>query len=553
MKNKLLILWFCFFYIGSTLIAQKKSDTPDMIFWNGGNVSYKVNLGLNSSVGAGSGSGILGGMISPNLHFGSAVIFSNPAELAYLKKTNLNIETKLGIGITNLLSQSNLTSTTDEILKDTSSFIFKTGAYRRDTKPGTQDLSQSSNLPSFTAATSFNNSFTIGVGFSRPIDLSFDFFVNGLSTSLNTVKKVGDNETKIDIIFKPTIQTSLKLKASRVSFALAKEINIGENNKLAFGLSATHYYVQNYFNVNMDLTGEVILNNQSEYFFNDPNDVNIDPRKDESNKLLYKLYGDFHDNKTGFTIGTNFQNVNPESWLSNFNFSIVANINPNFDLVDKDAYIESYQPKFMKGKLTGKDDDKFDIIVDSLDISKPNLTKATNNYFSDRINIKLPSSITFGVDSKLGVHNLSLNISKYFGDLSYQFDRYTIGKKLDLGVKFGMDFKFPEKLKGWSFALIPIRILYLDIDGLLMQLLGNYTKYSNPHYRFYAGANFGNSIVEGISDKDSEKSFNDMLSLPIPAEFSLIRQYTILDNVNIAVMVFGFPDMFFRFSAGIAM
>ena len=98
---------------------SQSSDTPKMLYWIGGKININVSGGVNSSVGIGSGSGVFGGMISPNLNYGSTSLFSNPAELAYLKKANIFFESKLGAGISNMLSQSDMKTQTTDMLKDT--------------------------------------------------------------------------------------------------------------------------------------------------------------------------------------------------------------------------------------------------------------------------------------------------------------------------------------------------------------------------------------------------------------------------------------------------
>lgn len=550
MKNNFLLSFLLISFSLINILGQKKSDTPKMLYFLGGKFNLNYSQGLSTSVGTGSGSGIFGGMISPNLNFGSPTIFSNPAELAYLKKGNIFFETRLGIGITDAISQGDLKKQLDNTLKDTSTFIFTPGNLRRDTEIGSQEVSQAGGITALTGAIPFENYFVLGGGFSTPIDFSFDMLVNGISTDLASTKKVGDNETKIDIILKPTILIITQLKVNRVSYGLAREI-FNDKGSLAVGLSINRYDVRQKINFNMDIGGMVVLNNLNEYYFNDTKDQNIDPNKNESNSLYLRAKGDYKDNKTGFTIGSNYNPASLNNWLSRFNFSLVFNYLPNFNVSDEGAYIQSYQPRFMKGRYSGKGDEKFDIIIDSLDLSKPNLTKPTSNYFTNEVIIKMPSSLTLGIDTKvLGVHNISLNLMKYFGEMSYQFDKYKIGKELSFGFKVGGDLKFPDELKGWAWALIPLRLLALDIDGLLCQAFRKYTNYENPHFRAFGGLNFGNAIVQGFDDKENEKSFKELMDLPLPAEIAFARTYTIFKNINIGVFIFGIPDLFLRFSFG---
>ncbi|MCK9426729.1 MAG: hypothetical protein M0Q21_11875 [Ignavibacteriaceae bacterium] len=549
MKNKFLQTITFFMFTFSFLSAQS-SDTPKMLYWIGGKFNIKLNGGMNSSVGIGSGNGVFGGMISPNLNSGSTSIFSNPAELAYLKKSNIFFETKLGVGISDLLSQSDMTKQTTDMLKDTATFIFTPGTYRKDMEIGDQEIAQTGGLTALTGAIPFENYFVLCGGFSTPVDFSSDLLINGISTDLASSKMVAENETKIDIILKPTILAITRLKVNRVSYGLAKEVMNNANGQVAVGFTINRYDVRNFINLDVDFQGMVVLNNLNEYYFNDPNDPSIDPAKNESNNLYFRAKGDYKDTRVGFTLGANYNPANKNNWLSRFNFSMVYNYNPDFVLSDKSALMESYQPRFMVGRFSGKDADKFDVAIDSMDLAKPNLTKPTQNYFADEVLIKMPSSLTLGVDAKFGNHNVSLNILKYFNELSYQFDKFKIGKNMNTGIRAGADFQFPDELKGWAWALLPIRFLYLDLDGLIMQLFKKYTQYENPHYRFYGGMNFGNAIVEGFEDKDMTKSLKDMFDLPIPAEIGYSRQYTIMKNINVGVFVFGFPDLFLRFSLG---
>ncbi|MDP3685117.1 MAG: hypothetical protein Q8S01_14410, partial [Ignavibacteria bacterium] len=356
------------------------------------------------------------------------------------------------------------------MLKDTSTFIFTPGTYRKDMEIGEQDISQTGGMTALTGAIPFDNYFVLCGGFSTPVDFSTDLLINGISTDLASSKIVAENETKIDIILKPTILAITRLKVNRVSYGLAKEIINNDNGQLALGFTVNRYDIRNLINLDLDFQGMVVLNNLNEYYFNDVNDPNLDPAKNESNKLFFRAKGNYKDTRVGFTFGANYNPANKNNWLSRFNFSLVYNYNPSFTLTDNSALMESYQPKFMVGRFSGKGDDQFDVALDSMELAKPNLTKPTNNYFASEVLIKMPSTLTVGVDTKLGKHNVSLNIIKYFGEMSYQFDRYKIGKEMSVGIRGGADFVFPDELKGWAWAMLPIRFFYLDLDGFIMQL-----------------------------------------------------------------------------------
>lgn len=271
MKNKFLQTLIVSLFAFSFLMGQA-SDTPNMLYWIGGKLNIKLNGGINSSVGIGSGSGVFGGMISPNLNYGSTSLFSNPAELAYLKKANIFFESKLGAGISNMLSQSDMKKQTTDMLKDTTTFIFTPGTYRKDMEIGEQEIAQVGGLAALTGAIPFEDYFVLGGGFSTPVDFSSDLLINGISTDLASSKIVAENETKIDIILKPTILAITKLKVNRVSYGLAREVMNNQQGQVAVGFTVNRYDIRNFINLDLDFKGMVVLNNLNEYYFNDVND-----------------------------------------------------------------------------------------------------------------------------------------------------------------------------------------------------------------------------------------------------------------------------------------
>jgi len=111
-----------------------------------------------------------------------------------------------------------------------------------------------------------------------------------------------------------------------------------------------------------------------------------------------------------------------------------------------------------------------------------------------------------------------------------------------------MDVKLADKVKGASWLLLPLRMFpFFDFDGMIFQLLGNYTKYSNPHYRFEGGLVTGDGIVEGIAKAEDRKSMKKALDSVFPTGIAISREYTIYDKLHVGVMVFGFPDFAMRY------
>lgn len=551
MKNKIfLLISICLFQV--TLTA-KDDDTPVMQYWRGGKMDLNFNALLNTNIG--TSSGLLSGIMSNAVES----ISLNPAVMPMQKTAFFFFEVKpgfgtntLGLSSSDIISPEDIAENSDDFLKDTATFIFPSTNFRKDTEVGNLNMKASGGVTSVAVAFPIMRNLVFGASYNPVIDIAADLFVNSISTNLKTTKEVGNTQTAIDMILHPTVGLNTSLKMNKTSFALGYNFMPGDKGVLSAGITFNRYQVRNYIDLNINIDGMIVLNNGPEYYFNDPADQNIDAAKGESNKLFMKARGDFKSTKWGFTIGAFFDPSGIVDGLSFMNISMALDIVPEFSLEDKDAKLESLQPKFLTGKFNGKDEEELDIIIDSLDLAKPNLTKQTKNVFTDKVLLSLPSSFTLGFDFKLGEHTLVLNYVNYFNEFSYKFDKYKLGKTPTAGIRFGADFRMPDELSGWNWAYLPIRLLYLDFDGLIFQALGRYSHYKDSHYRVAGGVMLGDAIVEGFSDDDKD-SMKDALGIPIPTSFTLSRKYTVFDKMNIGVAVMGFPDILMKFSFGYAL
>jgi hypothetical protein len=545
MARKFFLLVLLFVFSRDFVVAQ---DTPEMLYFTGGNLNLNFGMEMNST-GLSPNGGTFGGVFSPALENGVYSVFGNPAALGKCTKTGFMLDANWGLSFSgkDLVTDKDIASGTDDFLKDTTTYVFKEGNFKSYTKINSLDLAfRRAGFRSFAVTLPVSDYFTFGFGYSRPLSLSLDFALSGLNTALRTSKTIGNNVTAIDFILNSDLKGIFDFKMSTLSFSVGAKLAGGKHDDHLFvGASLIKYslFHRLYFNFYSD--GVMILNNTNEYYFNDPGDPNLDRVKGETNKLFWNAEGNYSSSRWGAKFGLVFE---PKISVPFMNFSLDVNIVPNFYLTDPNAFSESYQPKFLVGRLMGNKDEALDIIIDPLNLAKPNLTVPTHNVFTDSVIFSLPSSLNFGFDFKLGKHTLALNLVKYFGELSYKMDKYKIGKKASGGVKFGVDFRFPDKMEGWDWVLLPVRLFYLDFDGLLFQLLGEETAYSNPHFRIGGGLMFGDAIVEGISDKDQEKALRDLLGMPLPSGFAFGKSYTIFHRITVSTVVYGFPDLFMKYS-----
>ncbi len=552
MKKKIIYI-LCFLTISAfNLLAQAVDDTPVMQHWVGGTLDFKFLVQSNAT-GPLFGTSSFGGVISPSVNYGATGVFSNPAELAFLKSSNLMLDLRipvrtsnLGISDNSLISEADLEKNTDSFLEDDKAFIFEDGTFRSDTKLNALDIGQTGGIGSFAAAIPFTEKLVLGFGFSFPVDLSFGTMINGISTALKTTKQIGNNKTPIDFLLNTNVYMDFKLNMSNIAFSAAYELYKSDRAHLTTGLTVNWLNAENNVRFGMATDGMMVISNSSEYYFNDPADESIDFEAGETNAFYFRAGGNYKASAAGIRFGLYYHHK-AIPWLK---LSLVYNHIPEMKLTDSDAFSETYQPKFLTGRPMGEKEDALDIIIDSLDITRPNLTVSKNNEIGDEVIISIPSSLTFGFDANMGKHTFALNIVSYSNEFSYKFSNYKLGKKPSMGVSAGLDLVFPDKIQGAGWLTLPIRLFYLDFDGLLMQAFSSSTGYKDPHFRIGGGLITGDGIAEGIADEQQQEDLRAGLDIPLLTGLAIERQYTILEKLRVRALVWGFPEVFLRFSFG---
>lgn len=543
------------FSLCAITVFGKGNDNPDMLYFIGGNMRLKASFCLNTS-GAGSGSGMMGGMLFQGSGNKSSAVLGNPADLSSLKATHFTIDSQmpfgnesLGINGSSILSESSIKDKIDSFLDDSTSFKFSKTSPRQDTKLKGLDLSTGRAFSSMCLAAPIGEDLVIGFGVTYPVSFSASGMLTDLSTSLRTKKTVGSNETNIDMLLSSSLSFEAGLDMSEYSFSLGAAVINDGNNRLSFGLAYDRYYLTNKIMLNFTPYSMIVLNDGAEYNFNDNSDKNIDFKNGQTNELYYKASGNYRSEQSGLRFGLDFES---KTFLPGVKFSMLLNMMPKFVLTDDNAESKSFQPKFLKGKLSGSGNDALGTVIDSIDLAKPNLTQRTSNPFPKTVYIRIPSYIELGAEAAIGEHSLVLNYVKYMDAFSYAFNDYSLEKRPSAALKFGLDFKMPERMSGWNWLLIPVRLLYLDLDGMLFEAFASQTRYSNPHYRISGGLMYGgSSSVSGIGGDKGQKDLKDALLTPMPTGFYLSRQYCLLDRFTVGVMLAGVPDLLMKFSLGV--
>ncbi|GJQ64669.1 MAG: hypothetical protein SCALA702_37220 [Melioribacteraceae bacterium] len=540
----------------SAVSFAQVDDTPIMQYWVGGTLNMDMAFQGNMN-GPGMGSGIFAGIVSPGIRNGASAMYSNPAELSFLKSPQLLFDTRmmigthtLGISDSEVISEETLTDGSDDFLTDTTTFKLPASSYRKDTQLGGVNIYQPGGVTSLSFALPLSDRLVVGFGYNSLMQFDMNMLVSGIMTNIKTEKQIGNSVTPIDMLLNSSLSMQMTFRMSSMSLSAGYRLFQNENNRtLSVGIAFNRYTAFHQLNNKFNSDGMMVISNSTEYYFNDPSDNVLDFNAGETNSFYWETRGNFEAVQWGGRLGMYYYFGDKAKFFSNFKLSLVYDLMPEMTLSDDNAFSRSYQPKFLTGRPLGEDEETMDIIIDSIDIAKPNLTVETFNSFGNSVRVNMPSSLTFGMDISLGKHLFAFNYVSYSGELSYQMDKFKFGKKATSGVRFGLDFHFPDKFKGASWLLLPLRVFFLDLDGAIFQLFAKQTGYKNPHYRYGIALMNGEPIVEGFNNEDTQ-SLTDALDIPLITGFSMSRTYTIYENIDIGVLVFGFPEMMMRFSFG---
>ncbi len=549
-----------FFYILITLLAvncqtlafaqEEDSNANEIHLFRGGFMDVKFGMNLNT-LGSSLGSGSMGGLISSRVDNGALNIHLNPALLGFMSQGQVLFDSRAGVGtaMTSGLN-SNITSTLNDEIASAVNDEFSNEAnwtqfpetYITPTVVRDFDIGFTGNVSSIAFAAPITNKFVLAGAYSSPAAIDFDLGITGLTAKLAQEQGSDEVAIRFDVLMNISFLTQMRFKMNTLSLGMGAKLIDKRNKKLAIGGTINRYQVDNTRRLQADLSGLVVVGSADERYFNNPNDPNLNTDAGESNAFFMNADGKFQATEYGMKMGVYYQLNN------HLRLSVVYDYVPTFNLVSENNSASAYLPIFLVG--TGEDilAGNIEVALDSLRANKPNLT--TERDLSSLVKnsrLNLPSSFTIGLDLPIRKHTLVLNFSKYYGELSIENGDQVIGKDLNAGIGLGLDFRMRDRFESLiQIASFPIRLLFLDIDGLLFQTFGGITGYKNSHYRIGGNVLLG----EGIVTSDNEK-LRSTLGGPLPQTFSMGRQYTIFENVDVGVTVLALPDLLLKYSIGI--
>jgi hypothetical protein len=532
---------------------EARSQSGDQDFrvesWNGGVLEANLRLGVNWT---GPGIGSMGSLWSARYAHGGEALFANPALLG-LVEGSVSIDGRaaasnglFGVGETAILSPSTLRQRTDALLDDL--------GYASPSAPGYTRIAavtagQGAQIGSIIGSYRVAPGLTVAAGYHRPLSVGLGFRSAGVESVLDAARRNGAQTIAIDVLAQLSGAVSLQTQMDVLSAGFGVHVGTDDLGSFHVGAAISRYsaYTQLDWSIRPELM--IVLSGSQQYFFNDPQDPNL--AAGETNNLFWNARARYAGDAWGGRIGLRF--ATPEN---GFVLSVTGRRVQNLDLRDPNAYAESYLPLFvnLSGELDAAAFEEDLLDVESLNLAKPNLTRRTTDSLGTQVTFRQPDVLTIGLDLGLGPHTLTANYLLYDGEISAEGvygsrggepKQFRLGKKLDYGVRLGLDLKFPDRLKGAGWLLVPIRLLFLDLDGLVLQALGSRTGYSNPHYRIGGGLVYGEAVVSGV-ERNIRQDLESSLGRVIPSGVSMARRYTLFDQLDVGFTVAGVPDLLMR-------
>lgn len=525
--------------------AQDDSNTSELGLWQGGKAS--LNLFIEPGFLNGGLTSPTGGVISPRIQPGAYKLDTNPALLGDLKKFDFQINSRIGINNT-LVSpfvdlqddlNEDITTETNSFLTDPDNFQRTDNSQIIPTNLNNVSVGLPGGIKSFAISYPILDKTGIAISYSNTQLLDLNLNLNGLNTKLAQIEGTDDVSVRFDVLLNMAATLNTSIEMSTVSTGFGTTIFDQGDHEVMFGGTFKRYWIRNPRFLDSNLDGLVVVGFADERFFNDQDDPNINFSEGDNNQLFLNANGTFTDQSSGYRLGLYYR------FRKKWGFSLTYADKPSLSMRDPAATSTAFLPVFVLGNDLIKDDLEFEL--DRLEANKPNLT--TQRDISDLVrplSFDLPSSLTIGLDIPFRDHTIALNFQQYTTDLRIALGEDAVGKKNATGLGLATDFVHTTKFDKGGLALIPLRLLLLDIDGLLLQSFKSYTEYRNPHISFGGSVMFG----EGFKEGDTSEDLVDILDSPIPLGFSLGRRYTVFNGLNVGFNVISYPNIALTYSIG---
>ncbi len=355
---------------------------------------------------------------------------------------------------------------------------------------------------------------TFGFAVSQPLGLSLDIVGSGFSTMIETSKDLGDAVTIVQ--FATRMSPSIQMNLYSRQFTASYGYSVTPRFKVGAALDWLSTRVD--LNAFFKLDGIMLLRQEGaisglEYAFNDPYDGSIRSEDGEQNVLDQWAFGSYTGSGWGFRFSSIFHLS--RSWRLDFIISKIPDVTMNGSM----EFVQNKIPALQAENMFGGDENAELFSVTDLNLAKPTLTERFENPTGDRMTLKMPGTITFGISKRTGSRSLfTLNLVQYFGEFSYQYMNYKQGLKISNAIRFGL--QVPQ---AWFFSP----------ETMLLKLLGVDPKAS---LRFGFGLITASEIKSGFAYQTGEKLYTRQ-SIVIPS-FALGKSFQVFPGVQADVLLF---------------
>ncbi|MDR9414791.1 MAG: hypothetical protein RI564_00815 [Gracilimonas sp.] len=529
-----------------TYAQEEESESPELGLWRGGQASLDFFLGphfLNGGIQSRTG-----GVHSPRIEGGAFLVNTNPAMLGDLKKADVRINSRVGLGTSIFQSfvditgelNSQIATETDSIFTNTDNFAQTPNTRIIPTEVSNLNAGIPATVESIAFAYPVNDRLAFSLSYANSVLTDFQLRLNGLSAKLAQEEGTDDVSIRFDVLMNIAAYGSFRAEMDIISLGIGTKVVEYGPHEVFLGGTIHRYSAKNERLISTDLSGMVVVGFADERFFNNENDPNLNPGQNETNDLFFRAKGNFTDMKYGYRTGLSYR------YFKSFTLSALYVNNPRLELTDPAATSAAFLPVFVIGDdiLSGD----IEVVLEDLEANKPNLT--TPRDVSRLVNpgvLQIPSYVEFATDIPIHKHTVALNYRQYLTDFEVGIGDGVFGKRNPMAVGVAADFAHTSTFKRGGWALIPFRLLLLDIDGLLFQAFKKYTKYTEPHITFGGSVMLGEGFAEeGASD------FRDIMDLPTPLGFNIGRNYEVFDGINLGFNLLGYPNLAFSYSVGIS-
>lgn len=548
MRRFLILLGFAAIATG---VQAQSSEDFRVERWDGGVLEADVRLALSRG---GPGFGATGGLVTGRGVGGPGNLFGNPALLG-LRGPGLIVGGRaplangsLGMGSRTLIGRADVAEATNE-------FLGRLG-YTGSESPVYTDVravraGQPGQIGSMAASHPIAPGVFLAAGFHRPVGAALSFRTAGGEVVLDAGRRSGAQTIDIDVLAQMSAAGRMSLQMDQAAAGLA--VHLGSDDLGSWHLGGA--LMRSRVTAGLEWTVEpdlmIVLSGSQQYFFNHPEDPNL--AAGETNALFWSARARYTGSGWGARGGLRF--ATPEEGLV---LSVGGSWTDTMTLSDPRAAAESYLPLFVNlgGELDpGPHEDEL-LDVEALNLAKPNLTSRTTDSLGTDVVFRQPASLTVGMDLGLGPLTLTGNYVRYAGEMSVEAvygsragepKRFRVGKRPDYEIRAGIDLRLPDRVRGAGWLLLPLRIVFLDLDGLLFQAMAPISGYRDPHYRIAGGLLYGDGIVTGV-ERNVRSDLENALNGPVLSGLAMARRYTLLDRLDVGVTVAGLPDLVLRTS-----